>query len=169
MTDVCVHITVSKVATADFSSGKNLKEGNIGSYKERWLTFLNLAESLSTYSFLPDLVTMRLFLAVAVVAVPSALAFPWLKPEGLEALMSHPEAREAIERRLAEYKTGHETKLAPRQANTGAANGIVTLLGGTLSAVEDNLLGLIPTNDAVKGLKKFPEGTIYVRSCQPDI
>lgn len=101
---------------------------------------------------------MRLSLALAAVAAPSALAFPWLKPEGLEALMNHPEAREAIERRLAEYEAGEETKVVRRQANTGLVNGIVTLLGGTLSAVADNVLGLIPTNDAVKGLKKFPEG-----------
>jgi hypothetical protein len=151
-----VHIAVSKLATVEFPSGKDL---NGGHYKGlRLIPFV-------TYSifrfiiFLLTLVTMRLSLALA--AIPYALAFPWLKPEGLEALMSHPEAREAIERRLAEYEAGDKPKLAPRQANTGAANGIVTLLGGTLSAVADNVLGLIPTNDAVKGLKKFPEGKIF--------
>lgn len=169
MTGMCMHIAVSKLVTIDFSLGKNLKVGNVGGYKELRLTLRDRTASLIPLSFLPDLVTMHLSLAVAAVAAPSALAFPWLKPEGLEALMNHPEAREAIEHRLAEYEIGDETRLSPRQANTGAANGIVTLLGGTLSAVADNSLGLIPTNDAVKGLKKFPEGKICIRSCLPDI
>jgi len=69
--------------------------------------------------------------------------------------MNHPEAHETIEHFLAEYKTGDQTNLSPHQANTGAANVIVTLLGSTLSAVADNFLGLIPINYAVKGLKKF--------------
>jgi len=149
--------------------GKVLENGGLVSYKELWLTLLVATTTLKSVSFLPNIITMRLSLAIAAAAAPSALCFPWMKPEGLGALMNHPEAREAIERRLTEYRTGGETKVAPRQANSGATNGVVTLLNGTLSAVADNLLGLIPTNDAVKGLKKFPESKIHIQSYSSDI
>ena len=86
----------------------------------------------------------------------------------MEALLNHPEARAEIKRRLAEHATIETSKAEVRQLNTGLVGGLVTLLDGTLSAVLDNVLGLIPTNDAVKGLQKFPEGmfasTIYANS-----
>ena len=100
---------------------------------------------------------MRSFLLLGALCVPSIHAFPWLRPEGMNALLNHPEAREEIERRF----NGHAAQTAPekakRQLNTGVVNGVVTLLGGSLKAVVDPVLGLIPTNDAVKGLKRFPE------------
>lgn len=100
---------------------------------------------------------MRASLLLAAIAAPSALAFPWMTPEGMEALMNHPEARKEIQRRLEEQAAG---KVLPRepQLGTGLIPGLVDLIGGTLKAVLDPVLGLIPTNDAVKGLKKFPEG-----------
>jgi hypothetical protein len=102
---------------------------------------------------------MRFTLMLAALAAPSALAFPWLRPEGLEALMSHPEAQKEIKRKLQEYEDVQAGKVAPRQLSTGLIPGLVTLLGGSLQAVYDNVIGLIPTNDAVNGLKKFPERT----------
>jgi hypothetical protein len=107
---------------------------------------------------------MRSTIFVAALTAPSVLAFPWLKPEGLEALLSHPEAQHEIKRRfegLEDAKSG----LDSRQLNTGLLNGATTLLGGTLKAVLDPVLGLIPTNDAVKGLKKFPEGAFVYIPC----
>ncbi|KAF2790740.1 hypothetical protein K505DRAFT_409633 [Melanomma pulvis-pyrius CBS 109.77] len=110
---------------------------------------------------------MRLSLVLAAVAAPSTLAFPWLRPEGIEALMNHPEARKEIERRLKAYEGAESNKLASRQVNTGLLNGVTTLLGGTLQAVLDNVLGLIPTDGAVKGLKKFPEANYPYKAPGP--
>lgn len=98
---------------------------------------------------------MRSSLLVAALCAPSALAFPWMTPEGMEALLRHPEARQEIDRRLNHYQAGETEK---RQLGTGLLSGVVTLLGGTLEAVVDNVLGLIPTSEAVEGLQKFPEG-----------
>ncbi|KAF5847163.1 hypothetical protein GGP41_003481 [Bipolaris sorokiniana] len=75
-------------------------------------------------------------------ATPSALAFPWLKPEGLEALLNHPEARAEVKRQL---QSRNAASVEPRQ------------LVDTLKPVLDPLLGLIPTSDSVKGLRRFPE------------
>jgi hypothetical protein len=99
---------------------------------------------------------MRTSVLLSTLAVPTALAFPWMTPEGFEALINHPEAQAEIRRRL----DSRDVKV-PRQANTGAVNGIITLLGGTVKATLDPILGLIPIGDSVKGLKKFPEGTIF--------
>ncbi|KAI3321888.1 hypothetical protein HD806DRAFT_502226 [Xylariaceae sp. AK1471] len=97
------------------------------------------------------------FFFVALCAAPS-LAFPWMSPEGMESLLNHPEARKEIEKRLKEYRSGEMVERnAPRQLGTGLLGGLVTLLGGTLEAVLDNVLGLIPTNEAVEGLQRFPE------------
>lgn len=82
-------------------------------------------------------------------ATPSALAFPWLKPEGLEALLKHPEARAEIERKL---QSRNAASAEPRQ------------LVDTLKPILDPLLGLIPTSDSVKDLKRFPEGMYTVVS-----
>lgn len=101
---------------------------------------------------------MRCSLVVAALAAPSALAFPWMAPGGIEALMNHPDAQPALKRRLAEYEAAQKGELEARQLGTGLVPGLVSLLGGTLSAVFDNIAGLIPTNSAVKGLQKFPEG-----------
>jgi hypothetical protein len=100
---------------------------------------------------------MHLSLVYVAFLASSACTFPWLKPEGIEALLNHPEAQAEIKRRLADHEAIHNSQPEPRQLNTGLVGGLVTLLDGTLSAVLDNVLGLIPTNDAVKGLKKFPE------------
>lgn len=100
---------------------------------------------------------MRWSLAVAALVAPSTLAFPWMTPEGFEALMNHPSAQQEVKRKLAEYEAGNTVKVESRQLGTGLIPGLVTLLDGTLSAVLDNVLGLIPTPDAVKGLKRFPE------------
>jgi len=103
---------------------------------------------------------MKYSLIVAALAAPSALAFPWVKPEGLDALLSHPEAQKEIRRRLYEHAAASGSNIAARepQLGTGLIPGLVDLIGGTLKAVLDPILGLIPTNDSVKGLKKFPEG-----------
>lgn len=82
-------------------------------------------------------------------ATPSALAFPWLKPEGLEALLNHPEARAEVKRQL---QSRNAASVEPRQ------------LVDTLKPVLDPLLGLIPTSDSVKGLRRFPEGMYTVFS-----
>jgi hypothetical protein len=37
-------------------------------------------------------------------------------------------------------------------------NSEQVLLGGTVKATLDPILGLIPTKDSVNGLKRFPEG-----------
>jgi hypothetical protein len=74
----------------------------------------------------------------------------------MDALLNHPEAQPVIKRKLAEYEAA-KSGVEARQLGTGLVPGLVTLLGGTLQAVYDNVAGLIPTNDAVKGLKKFPE------------
>ncbi|KAF2837283.1 hypothetical protein M501DRAFT_938097 [Patellaria atrata CBS 101060] len=99
---------------------------------------------------------MRLALFTALFAAQSALAFPWLRKEGFDALFNHPEARKVLKGTLEEYHAGQSGKVK-RQVNTGVGNGVITLLGGSVQAVLDNVLGLIPTNDAVRGLKKFPE------------
>ncbi|KAF2137042.1 uncharacterized protein K452DRAFT_115437 [Aplosporella prunicola CBS 121167] len=110
---------------------------------------------------------MRSSLLLAAVCAPSALAFPWMTPEGMEALLKHPEARAAIDQKLkahhrddaaSELKKRHE----PRQLGTGLLGGVVSLLGGSVEAVVDNLLGLIPTDKAVDGLTRFPEGMAFV-------
>ncbi|KAH7174596.1 uncharacterized protein B0J16DRAFT_404342 [Fusarium flagelliforme] len=103
---------------------------------------------------------MRFSLFAAALCAPSALSFPWLAPEGMDALMNHPEARAEIDRRLKEHQAGQvqqEKRHEPRQLKTGLVGGVVSLLGGTVEAVLDNVVGLIPTNKAVKGLQKFPE------------
>ncbi|KAK6196815.1 hypothetical protein LQW54_011176 [Pestalotiopsis sp. IQ-011] len=99
---------------------------------------------------------MRVSVVAAALCVPSALAFPWSTPEGMDALLRHPEARREIERRLEELRTG---KVEKRQLG-GIVGSLGSLLGGTLGAVLDNVLGLIPTAAAVKGLQRFPEGKL---------
>lgn len=104
---------------------------------------------------------MRLSIVAAALAAPSALAFPWMSPEGMEALMSHPEARAEIQRRLEQG-----LELEKRQEGLpGIIPGLVTLLEGTLKAVLDPVLGLIPTDDSVLGHKKFPEGMFDSSEC----
>lgn len=98
---------------------------------------------------------MRASLLLPTLVLPTALAFPWLKPEGLEVLLNHPEAQREIERRLQQRDAAQEE---PRQLGTGLIPGVVDLLGGTVKATLDSVLGLIPTKDSVNGLKKFPEG-----------
>lgn len=71
--------------------------------------------------------------------------------------MKHPSAQEEVKRKLAEYEAGKADNIEARQVGTGLVPGVVSLLGGTPTAVYDNVLGLIPTGDSVKGLKKFPE------------
>ncbi|KAF7541113.1 heme-thiolate peroxidase [Neopestalotiopsis clavispora] len=90
---------------------------------------------------------------VALSATP-AFGYPWLAPNGIDALLNHPEARQEIERRLDEYRSG---KPQERDLFGGILGGLGSLLGGTLEAVFDNVLGIIPTAEAVNGLKKFPE------------
>ncbi|WJG36995.1 uncharacterized protein FOBCDRAFT_244378 [Fusarium oxysporum Fo47] len=103
---------------------------------------------------------MRFSVVVAALCAPSALSFPWLAPEGLDALLNHPEARAEIDRRLKEHQVDQAEKShEPRQLKTGVVGGVVSLLGGTVEAVVDNVLGLIPTNKAVTGLQKFPESS----------
>ncbi|KAM0269230.1 hypothetical protein ACHAPA_004500 [Fusarium lateritium] len=105
---------------------------------------------------------MRLTFFVAALCAPSALSFPWLAPEGMDALLDHPEARAEIDRRLQEYQAGQDQEKKQPEARalkTGVVGGVVSLLGGTVEAVVDNVLGLIPTNKAVKGLQKFPEAS----------
>lgn len=92
---------------------------------------------------------------------PSVLAFPWMTPEGMNNLLNHPEARQEIDRRLKEFgrqapeqSQHHEA----RQLGTGLLGGVSTLIGGTIEAILDNVLGLIPTSGSVNGLKRFPEG-----------
>ncbi|USP76717.1 aromatic peroxygenase [Curvularia clavata] len=94
---------------------------------------------------------MRSTIVLSLLAAPSALAFPWLKPEGLEALLNHPEARAEIESRL---QNRDAASAEPRQLGTGLIPGLVDLLGGTLKAVLDPILGLIPMNDSVNA--KYP-------------
>lgn len=98
---------------------------------------------------------MRSSLFLTAFAIPVALAFPWLKPEGLEALLNHPEAQAEIRRRLASDDTVQGER---RQLGTGLVPGVIDLLGGTVKATLDPILGLIPTKGSVNGLKKFPEG-----------
>ncbi|POS81345.1 hypothetical protein DHEL01_v200275 [Diaporthe helianthi] len=76
-----------------------------------------------------------------------------MTPEGMENLLNHPEARREINRRLHELHNRvpeqpqhHDS----RQLGTG-------LIGGTVDAIFDNVLGLIPTSESVKDLKRFPE------------
>ncbi|KAF4994431.1 hypothetical protein FDECE_13131 [Fusarium decemcellulare] len=111
---------------------------------------------------------MRFSIFVAALCAPSALAFPWLSPDGMDALLNHPEARKEIDRRLKAYEAGEtEKRNEPRQLNTGVVGGVVSVLGGTVEAVVDNVLGLIPTNKAVKGLQKFPEPSHPFRAPGP--
>ena len=98
---------------------------------------------------------MRSSVVLVSLIAPTALAFPWLRPEGIEALFNHPEARAEINRRL---QTRNAAQEEPRQLGTGLIPGLVDLLGGTLKATLDPILGLIPTKDSVDGLKRFPEG-----------
>jgi hypothetical protein len=84
-----------------------------------------------------------------------------MTPEGLEALMNHPEAKAEIARRLEESQNGRLTPREP-QLGTGLIPGVVDLIGGTLKAVLDPVLGLIPTNDAVKGSRRFPERMAHI-------
>ncbi|RAR12511.1 aromatic peroxygenase [Stemphylium lycopersici] len=97
---------------------------------------------------------MRSPLLLSALIAPSAFAFPWLKPEGLEAFLNHPEARAEVQRQL---QSRDSTAQQPRQLGTGLLPGLVDLLEGTLQAVLDPIIGLIPTQDSVKGLKRFPE------------
>ncbi|KAI8934118.1 hypothetical protein NX059_008877 [Plenodomus lindquistii] len=97
---------------------------------------------------------MRSSSLFTVIAIPGTIAFPWLKPEGLEALLNHPEARDAIEKH---FEGRDAAKEEPRQLGTGLLPGVVDLLGGTLQATLDSVLGLLPTDQSVEGLKKFPE------------
>lgn len=98
---------------------------------------------------------MRTSTILSVFTIPTAFAFPWLRPEGLNALLSHPEAHTEIRRRLESRDAVQEE---PRQLGTGLLPGVIDLLGGTVKATLDPILGLIPTSDSVKGLQKFPEG-----------
>ena len=105
--------------------------------------------------------TMRFTVLCVALCAPSALAFPWVTPEGMKNLLNHPEARREISRRLKELDNRvpeqsqhHEI----RQLGTGLLDGIGSLLNGTLEAILDNVLGLIPTPGSVNGLKRFPEG-----------
>ncbi|KAF2849046.1 hypothetical protein T440DRAFT_400254 [Plenodomus tracheiphilus IPT5] len=97
---------------------------------------------------------MRSFLLLTAIAIPGTFAFPWLSPEGLEALLNHPEARNVIQNHL-EGRDGAQEK--SRRLNTGLIPGVVDLLGGTLQATLDSVLGLIPTEKSVTELKRFPE------------
>lgn len=115
---------------------------------------------------------MKLSLFYAALCAPSALAFPWMTPEGMNNLLNHPEARQEINRRLNELdRRGpeetdhHET----RQLGTGLIGGVGSLLGGTLGAILDNVLGLIPTSESVNGLKRFPEGMSCLCSSYSDL
>lgn len=76
-------------------------------------------------------------------------------------MLNHPDARQEIHRRIQEYQAGEAAKQPrSRQLGTGLVGGVVDLLGGTVEALVDNVLGLIPTADAVEGLDRFPEGMI---------
>jgi hypothetical protein len=97
---------------------------------------------------------MRASLLLAAAAAPITLAFPWLRAEGLEALINHPEARAEIERRLHQREA---VQGEPRQLGTSLIPGLINLVGGTLKAVLGPVLGLIPTDDVVKELKRFLE------------
>ncbi|KAH9906966.1 hypothetical protein F4778DRAFT_778393 [Xylariomycetidae sp. FL2044] len=101
---------------------------------------------------------MRPSMAVAALCAPSALAFPWMSPKGMDTLLNHPEARAEIDRRLKEYASGKSSAQPEARGDpTGLLGGVTTLLGGSLEAIRDNVLGLIPTSKAVEGLQKFPE------------
>ncbi|KAI0145131.1 hypothetical protein GGR57DRAFT_322299 [Xylariaceae sp. FL1272] len=99
---------------------------------------------------------MRSSLLIAALCASPSLAFPWMTERGMEGLLNHPEARQEIERRLKEHRSPKTTK-QKEQLDTGLLSGVVSLLGGSVEAVVDNVLGLIPTNDAVEGLNYFPE------------
>jgi hypothetical protein len=103
---------------------------------------------------------MRASLLVASFALPTTFAFPWLRPEGIEALFNHPEAQAEVRRRLQARDAAQEE---PRQLGTGLVPGIFDLLGGSVKATLDPILGLIPTQASVNGLKRFPEGTCLSR------
>ncbi|ROW05749.1 hypothetical protein VMCG_05188 [Cytospora schulzeri] len=91
---------------------------------------------------------MKSSTVLAALAGPSAvLAFPWMHEDGLHALLNHPEARAEIQRRLEQHDA----------EKRGIVEGVTTLLGGTLTAVVDSVLGLLPTDDSVNGLMRFPE------------
>lgn len=94
---------------------------------------------------------MKTSVVLAALAGQSAvLAFPWMKEEGLQALLNHPEARAEIQRRLEQHQA--------EKRDAGILEGVTSLLSGTLEAVVDSVVGLIPTDDAVDGLTRFPEG-----------
>jgi hypothetical protein len=99
---------------------------------------------------------MRAALLFATAVVPITLAFPWLRLEGIEALLNHPEAQAEIrgrpQTRNAAYKERH-------QLGTGAVSGLADLLGGSLKATLDPVMGLLPLPGLMSGSKKFPEGT----------
>lgn len=96
---------------------------------------------------------MKSSTVLAALAGPSAVfAFPWMHEDGLHALLNHPEARAEIQRRLEQHDA---------EKRAGILEGVTTLLGGTLTAVVDSVLGLLPTDDAVDGLMRFPEGKKY--------
>ncbi|KAF1828508.1 hypothetical protein BDW02DRAFT_603355 [Decorospora gaudefroyi] len=97
---------------------------------------------------------MRSSFLLTVFAVPITLAFPWLRPEGLEALFNHPEAQAEIRGRLLDRDATHKERC---QLETGLVPGVIDLLGDTVRATFDPILGLIPQNDSVSGLKRFPE------------
>ena len=86
---------------------------------------------------------MRVSVALKAVAVPTALAFPWLTPDGVEALFNHPEARPEIQRRLEGRDAAEEQ---PCYLGTGLVPGVVDLLAGTVKATLDPTLDLIPTS-----------------------
>lgn len=122
--------------------------------------------SSNCVSTISKLLTMHFFFLYAALWAPFALAFPWMTPEGMGNLLNHPEARQEINRRMEEHfgrrvpeQSQHRET---RQLGTGLLDGVVTLLGGTLEAILDNVLGLIPTSDSVNGLRRFPEGMPHI-------
>ncbi|CAO2658563.1 Nn.00g062860.m01.CDS01 [Neocucurbitaria sp. VM-36] len=107
---------------------------------------------------------MRASFLLTTLVIPTALAFPWLKPEGLEALLNHPQAQHEIQRRLQERNAAQEES---RQLGTSLIPGVLDLLGGTVKATLDPVLGLIPTKDSVTGLKRFPEANYPFKAPGP--
>jgi hypothetical protein len=98
---------------------------------------------------------MRASLLFATTIVPVTLAFPCLRPKGIEALLNHPEAQAEIEKRPQTRNAAHKES---RQLGTDTGSAIVDLLGGSLKATPDHVLGLLPVPAPVSGLKKFSEG-----------
>lgn len=149
-----------------------------GLYKYACGLFILLGQSRSVQIFSKDSVVqvcqvhltsslfrMRSSLFYAALCAPSALAFPWMTPEGMGNLLNHPEARQEINRRLEELDRRVPEEVEhheARQLGTGLLGGVGTSLGGTLGAVVDNVLGLIPSSESVNGLQRFPEGRIHL-------